>query len=206
MFFSCPLLRARFENQPKIDPKTLRKRVARHIVCETRFFSCWRPQNDSQKSSRPPWGAPCGLLWRSWGTLGALRGTLGELLERSAALWDRSWGGLGALMRRSWALLSALGCFWALPGRFWLDFSPPEVDFGARFWTRNDQTWSHVWRSLRAFGKNVTTTVSVEATPIDAVSSELGVIQGGRRERLTTAWQQRRIRIVESETTTTMQQ
>ena len=43
---------------------------------------------------------------------------------------------------------------------------------------------------MRAFGKNVTTTVSVEATPIDAVSSELGVIQGGRRERLTTAWQQ----------------
>ena len=100
---------------------------------------------------------------------------------------------------------SALGCFWALPRRFWLDFSPPEVDFGARFWTRNDQTWSHLRRSLRAFGKNVTTTVSVEATPIDAVSSELGVIQGGRRERLTTAWQQqRRKRIIESEITTTM--
>ena len=34
-FFSCPLLRARFEKQSKIDSKTLRKRVARHIVCET---------------------------------------------------------------------------------------------------------------------------------------------------------------------------
>ena len=36
--FSCPLLRARFENQLKINPKTLRKRVARQIVCERRFF------------------------------------------------------------------------------------------------------------------------------------------------------------------------
>ena len=106
-FFSCPLSRARFENQPKIDPKTLRKRVARHMFCETRFFSCWRPQDDSQKFSRLPWGGPCGLLWLSWGTLAALRGTLGELLERSGALWDRSWAGLGALMGRSWTLLSA---------------------------------------------------------------------------------------------------
>ena len=57
-FFSCPLLRARFENQPKIDPKTLRKRVARPIVCERRFFSSWRPQNGSQKSSRPRWEVP----------------------------------------------------------------------------------------------------------------------------------------------------
>ena len=48
MFFSCPLSRARFENQPKIDPKTLRKRVARHIACKTRFFPGWRSQNDSQ--------------------------------------------------------------------------------------------------------------------------------------------------------------
>ena len=45
-FFSCPLLRARFE----IRRKSIRKRVARQIVCETRFFSCWRPQNESQKS------------------------------------------------------------------------------------------------------------------------------------------------------------
>ena len=51
-------------------------------------------------------------------------------------------------------------------------------------------TWSHLRRSSRAFGNNVETTVSVEATPIDAVSSELGVIRVGRRERLTTAWQQ----------------
>ena len=54
-------------------------------------------------------------------------------LERSGALWDRSRAGLGALMGRSWALLSAVGRFWALPGRIWPDFSPPELDFRARF-------------------------------------------------------------------------
>ena len=46
-FFSCPLLRARFENQQKIDPKTLRKGVSRQILCETRFFSNWRAKDGS---------------------------------------------------------------------------------------------------------------------------------------------------------------
>ena len=53
-FFSCHLWRARFENQTKIDPKTLRKRFARPIVCEGRFFSSWRSQNGFQKSSTRP--------------------------------------------------------------------------------------------------------------------------------------------------------
>ena len=125
MFFSCPLLRARFENQPKIDPKTLRERVARQIACERRFFSSWRPQN----ALGGPLGPTLALLGDSWGALGAL-------LERSGALWDRSWGDLRALMGRSWTLLSALGRFW---GRSLDDFglilafprSILELDFGS---------------------------------------------------------------------------
>ena len=37
-FFACPLFRTRFENRPKIAPTMLRKRVARQIVYERRFF------------------------------------------------------------------------------------------------------------------------------------------------------------------------
>ena len=73
-----------------------------------------------------PLGPTLPLLRDSWGAAGDSWGALGALW----ALWDRSWGGLGALMGRSWALRSALGRYRALPGRFWHDFSSPELDFG----------------------------------------------------------------------------
>ena len=193
----------------KISRKSIRRRFAnalrdRSFAKRASFHVGGRkitPKSRQGRLGRRP-GAYFGALG---GLLGRCRGLLGDSWSALRALWDRSWDGLGALLARSWALLSALGRFWTLPGRFWLDFSPPEIDFGTRFWTRYDQTWSHLGRSLRGFGKNVTTTVSVDATPIDAVSSELGVIRGGRRERLTTAWQQqRRKRIIESEITSMM--
>ena len=141
-FFSCPLLRARFENQLKINRRRFANASRDRSFAKGASFDVggrkMAPKSPQGRLGRPP-GADFGALR---GFLGALRGTLGALLERSGVLWDRSCGGLGALMGRSWALLSALdasgrslgdlGSILALPRSILeLDFGSETLKLGA---------------------------------------------------------------------------
>ena len=117
----------------KIRQKSIRRRFANASRDRSLAKGASFDVGGRKMAPKSPPGRLGRLPGADFGALGGLLGRCGGLLGRSGALSDRSWCGLGALMGRSWALLSALGRFWTLPGRFWLDFSPPEIDFGTRF-------------------------------------------------------------------------
>ena len=134
----------------------------------------------SKKGGGGPFGSPPvgALKFASWGTLGALLGALGPVLEATAqrrgdhfcqspvgARNVASWGPLGPLLGRSWALLGPswaslgplLGLSWAILGPSRGLKSPSEAKkregkkhrFSLGF-GRNLASWGSPWRARRA--------------------------------------------------------
>ena len=166
MFFACPSLRARRENQSKIVSNARLDRVARRIV----FKSCSFALRSVKMATRGVSGASLGalerLLGRSWALLGRSWGTLG-----------RSWGALGALLGRSWG---APGPFWEALGTDSPDGPPDRAKIDpSRFDSRSDgpfrPTESTQDRSKSRFRPTLSTQVA-RKTLRKAILVDLGSI------------------------------
>ena len=86
------------------------------------------PQDGPKIVPRALWAA----LGRSWAALELLLAALRPFLAALGRLLGRSWAVLGPLLGALGGLFGARGRSWEPPGRFRLDFLPPEGRFFVR--------------------------------------------------------------------------